>query len=78
MTNEEKAREIANYTECNGMACWQCKEYIAIKMAEWKEQQFIMIMEKTIELFDKYPSNAVFSKNNVIEMFKTLKIAMEE
>lgn len=32
---EEKARELANKQECNGMACWQCKEYIAMQMAEW-------------------------------------------
>lgn len=80
MTNEEKAKEIASkYERWNQEDDESFGAYNgAMEMAEFKEKQFIMIIEKIIDLFDKYPSNAVFSKNNVIEMFETLKIAMEE
>lgn len=40
MTNREKAREIASRTECNNLACWQCKEYCALEMAKWKDKQY--------------------------------------
>lgn len=39
MNNREKAREIASKQECNGMACWQCKEYVAMQIAQWKDEQ---------------------------------------
>jgi len=39
MNNREKAREIASKQEYNGMACWQCKEYVAMQMAQWKDEQ---------------------------------------
>lgn len=73
MTNKQKAEEICkrHIFDSNHFDC--CME-----IADWKDKQFSMIIEKIIELFDKYPSNAVFSKNNVVEMLKTLKKAMEE
>lgn len=81
MTNEEKEKElgIKYQTPCHGVGdCEFEASQAALEMARWKDEQFNMIIEKIIDLFDKYPSNAVFSKNNIIEMFKTLKIAMEE
>lgn len=49
MTNFEKAREIANHTECNGLACWQCKEYVALKMAQYKDDQHTEEKQQWIE-----------------------------
>ena len=40
MDNKEKAHEIASRAECNNLACWQCKEYCALAMAKWKDEQF--------------------------------------
>lgn len=81
MTNEEKSQKIRlDYTKGGYRETIYATDLEdALKeMAEWKDEQFNMIIEKIIDLFDKYPSNAVYSKNNVIEMFKTLKITMEE
>ena len=58
MNNEEKAREIASKQECNGMACWQCKEYVAMRMAQWKDEQF---KEQLSNLKDEIQSNLCVS-----------------
>lgn len=60
MTNEEKAKGIANLCEhcieSNGNPCVGCKEcdargayYGALEMAEWKDQQFKEYLEKKRE-----------------------------
>lgn len=49
MTNVEKAQEIASRRECDGLACWQCKQYVALEMAQWKDKQLDDAIEKATE-----------------------------
>jgi len=87
--NKAKARELANRTECNGMVCWQCKEYAALETAEWKEQQMI---EKACEWLedmacyyahweyngDTYEKEIVFDTQKFIEDFQKAMEGGEE
>lgn len=76
MTNEEKAKKLATQLIGDDRNVQPLIETL-VTMAEWKDEQFRMIIERTIDLFGKYSSNAVFTRDNIIEVFKTVRKAMK-
>ena len=52
MTNEEKARELSDSRHCVGLTCEQCRDIVAIKMAQWKDEQFANERQALIEKMD--------------------------
>ena len=43
------------------------------KMAEWKNDVFREIMKGVREIFEKYTSNAAFTRDNIVDVFKELE-----
>ena len=79
MTNDEKARELSDSRHCIGLTCEQCRDIVAIKMAQWKDEQFAAQKNELIEnacswleniIFDKV--DALFYDDNDIEFVKTV------
>lgn len=74
MTNEEKAREIANE-----YCYWDDRDEsgavkVAIEMAKWKDQQFKEYLEKKKEKFYYQPKDLIggWEKNHKLEIFNEI------
>lgn len=94
MTTRQKAKEIAKknkvvrlvpcmdrdgrfkgYAESGSyMDCFKS----AMDMSAWKNRILVKVLEAIIEKFNKYPDNAVFRKDNIIDVLKELSRVMVE
>ena len=74
MTNEQKAKELANYKEFGNWGTLNPDAYrAAIKMAEWKDNQFKTELEKLMNRFHGEESHkAYFSLETLQELYNKL------
>jgi len=79
MTNEQKAKELANYIEFGNWGTLNPDAYsAAIKMAEWKDEQLKNLITRLDEQLIQitHPTNADIAKRTILhdiwkELFET-------